>query len=567
MRHIKLRQAMACATLFITLFLQACNGDGSPSSDSESLTDNPSGNLVTLAAEGLPSSLNSAQVNTIQVKDSAAQVTLPANALVNLETGQAVTGAVEVTLSVLAPATNPHGMTAGIYEARNANSGNIEQIESFGAISVQLEQNDQRLQLAKGQTATIRIPLSTRSSERPSSIPLYYWDDKLALWVQEGSAQLRGNAESGYYYEGTVSHFTIWNADRPIEESVAISGCVLDPQGQPVPVNQFTVFSNGVDYSGLATASKQDIGKFRVLAKKGGQVKLELSTGQGAFVSTEAAAYNQDTTLPACLVLTEAPQGLTAPAHFEQLFAQLLQGILGAPLAPAGSINPNTDMPEMLAADTVCQSGSVSNLMLNGRAVSGGEPLRLGTTESLSMVFNACSPRVLELTTLASEGDASLLQFTGQAQAELLMQEFSTTQYSATLRSTLTDMVEANTQLVSNGLFVLSTSSQENLTDNTFSSTFQGSPTRGASITNRVSQRSAVFKSGNLVQSNAQDLTEIRFNALRYSIGADEYILDGAISSSQGIRLTLQKNGAVSAVIRGIIGPGIWDVVGQVDPI
>lgn len=567
MRRITLRQALACAALSSTLLLQACLGGGSSTEDSEALTDTPVGDVWVLATEGKPSALSAAQTNTIQVSGSTAQVTLPANALVNLETGKAVTGSVDVTLSVLTPATNPHGMAAGIYEARSVTGSDIELIESFGAISVQLEQNGQRLQLAKGQTATIRIPLNTRSSERPASIPLYYWDDQQALWIQEGGAQLRGNAETGYYYEGTVSHFTVWNADRPIEESVTITGCVRDPQGQPVPADQFSVVSNGMDYSGMDWAVKVGVGQFSVMAKKGGQVELALRSDSGQVLKTALGPLNQDTTMPSCMTLGEAPKQLPAPSNFERLFLQLLQG-MSAGLSPLGALDPTTELPTMLAPSNICQSGSVNGLTLNGRAVAGGEALRLNTTESISLGYAACAPSTLDMTALTNPQEA-LQAFTGQARLDLLIQEATSTQFSATARTTLVSMVAADSQLSSNGLFVYTLHDASDASDDpdaNFSSRFQVNPAQGASISNLRSQRTAVFKSGGFTHTNSPTQMEMRFNALRYTIGNDEYILDGVVGAAQGTRLTLQKNGAVSAVVRGVTSAG-WDVVGEVDPI
>lgn len=564
MRRITLRQALACAALSSTLLLQACLGGGSSTEDSEALTDAPVGDVWVLATEGKPSALSAAQTNTIQVSGSTAQVTLPANALVNLETGKAVTGSVDITLSVLTPATNPHGMAAGVYEARSVTGSNIELIESFGAISVQLEQNGQRLQLAKGQTATIRIPLSTRSSERPASIPLYYWDDQQALWIQEGSAQLRGNAETGHYYEGTVSHFTLWNADRPIDESVTITGCVRDPQGQPVPAAQYTLLSNGTDYSGVSVAVKSDNGQFSIMAKKGGAFELMLSSGQNGVEPVPMGPFSTNSTLASCLVITPSPQAASAPSRFEQLFYQLLQGT-SAGLAPMSSIDPSAAWPAMLAANTVCQTGSVSNLSLNGRAVSGGEMLRLNTTESIRMGFNACTTRTGGMVVLNST-EQTVPALTGVARADVLIQRFTDTQFAATMNTTLTDLREENSQLSSSGLFVIENTSQGNEASVEFATRIQVSPARGASITNITNQRTAVFRSGSIVHESGPTQIEMRFNALRYTIGNDEYILDGLIGAAQGARLTLQKNGAVSAVVRGVTSAG-WDVVGEVDPI
>jgi len=149
---------------------------------------------------------------TVTVPNSPAQVVLPAAGLVTAS-GSAATGSVTARVTAIDAAADPGNMP-GNATARTA-SGGIETIESFGAVNVQLnDASGARLNLARGQTATIRIPLATRSPAAPTTTFLYYFDEATGLWVAEGTATLRGTAPS-QYYEGTVGHFTTWNAAMP----------------------------------------------------------------------------------------------------------------------------------------------------------------------------------------------------------------------------------------------------------------------------------------------------------------------------------------------------------------
>ena len=55
--------------------------------------------------------------------------------------------------------------------------------------------------------------------------------EQQALWVKEGSATLK-KVNGEWVYEGEVSHFTYWNADRN-QETVYLNGCVVDEAGAP----------------------------------------------------------------------------------------------------------------------------------------------------------------------------------------------------------------------------------------------------------------------------------------------------------------------------------------------
>ena len=178
---------------------------------------------ITLTPVGAGQTVSVAAGGRVSVPNSTAQVSLPAAGLVDVGTGQAATGNATVTVTPIDPAAQSRAMP-GTYQAANGQA-----IESFGALQVTLSDATGRpLQLASGKPATIRIPLKTRSLDTPSTIPLYYLKESTGLWVEEGSATLKGNATSGFYYEGTVTHFTTWNADRPIKETVFVEGCVRD---------------------------------------------------------------------------------------------------------------------------------------------------------------------------------------------------------------------------------------------------------------------------------------------------------------------------------------------------
>jgi hypothetical protein len=176
-------------------------------------------------------------------------------------------------------------------------------IESAGAIVVTpRDASGNVLQLAAGKSATIRIPLSTRGTVQATA-PLWYMNTQTGRWVQEGSATLAGTAPN-QYYEGSVSHFTTWNADF-LYQSVNVHGCVQNAAGQRV--SGVTITSDGVDYSGTANGYTNADGDFIVKMKKGARATISGRQGRGLQTNTVSTGPNAaDTTLPACLVLADA---------------------------------------------------------------------------------------------------------------------------------------------------------------------------------------------------------------------------------------------------------------------
>jgi uncharacterized protein (TIGR02145 family) len=148
-------------------------------------------------------------------------IAFPAGGFV--KNGQPYTGAVSVFLNHIDPTSGElqaqmPGMLMGVMD-------NVPQLMlSYGMVGVELtDANGQAVQLAPGSPATIRFPvMSGQLSNAPATIPLWWFDDALGYWMQEGEASLVGNE-----YVGEVAHFSWWNCDVP-GDFVQLSGQVLD---------------------------------------------------------------------------------------------------------------------------------------------------------------------------------------------------------------------------------------------------------------------------------------------------------------------------------------------------
>jgi len=93
-------------------------------------------------------------------------------------------------------------------------------LESFGMLNVELEDNmGNTLNIDGEAELTMEIPSEILGSA-PSTIPLWYFDEALGTWKEDGEATLVGTQ-----YVGTVTHFTLWNCDIP-RDYVFIDGTV-----------------------------------------------------------------------------------------------------------------------------------------------------------------------------------------------------------------------------------------------------------------------------------------------------------------------------------------------------
>lgn len=159
------------------------------------------------------------------------KVSLPANAVVNALTGAAYTGNVNVAAAWLDPtAADLARIMPGDLRALDT-SGALKQLITYGMTAVELTGGGgEKLQVAPGKKAGLSFPLpSTLAASAPATIPLWYFDENIGLWKEEGTATKTGNT-----YEAQVTHFSFWNCDVPAN-FVQVNMTVKDHNGKPLP--------------------------------------------------------------------------------------------------------------------------------------------------------------------------------------------------------------------------------------------------------------------------------------------------------------------------------------------
>lgn len=229
---------------------------------------------------------------TISVPDSSASVTLPVLGLKTANNGEP-SGAITVSITPLDASSNPQIMPGDFSTADN------QLIESFGALDVNFKDSTGApLNLAAGSTSTIHIPVAATSQnddDLASTLPLWYYDTVLGKWKNEGTLSLKGAAPN-FYYEGTVNHFSTWNADA-LYESACVTGKVTGVSGSPLA--NARIDAEGLNYTGSSVAYSAADGSFSILVKAQARAVFTARTATGISNSIVAISGAEGSTCTA----------------------------------------------------------------------------------------------------------------------------------------------------------------------------------------------------------------------------------------------------------------------------
>lgn len=158
-------------------------------------------------------SIDAATGGTATVAGTNASVSFPAGAFAKTD-GTPYTGTVRVEAAYLDPNSPTIGDRMPGDLRATTSTGDSRLLISYGMMSVELfDDAGNELQLADGQRATLTLPVEGEAANTaPQTIPLWYFDEASAQWLEEGTATLQNGS-----YVGEVSHFTFWNCDIPTE--------------------------------------------------------------------------------------------------------------------------------------------------------------------------------------------------------------------------------------------------------------------------------------------------------------------------------------------------------------
>ncbi len=165
-------------------------------------------------------------------------------------------------------------------------------LQTLGMLAVELRgDNGEDLNLAENTTAEITIPLDpTLVPNAPETIPLWYFDEDKGYWIEDGLAVLQGNK-----YVGSVSHFSFWNCDIPVEAYVVCFN-IVDDQGNPFANQSVKIISSiyGGRY-GITNSNGEVCGLLPANETLVFEVFKE-DCGNVAIYTENVGPYTQDTT-------------------------------------------------------------------------------------------------------------------------------------------------------------------------------------------------------------------------------------------------------------------------------
>ena len=199
--------------------------------------------LLSKRLVGTFSSTNGGEVST-----EGMSVSLPAEGVMTSE-GQPYSGDVQVYMSYLDPTSEDLAQRMIGDLSGQTSDGRSVSLTTYGMVHVELESpSGDPLQVKSGSNATLHYPIPSEISSRaPENVPLWYYDEELGTWVEEGSAIRNGDR-----YIGEVSHFSAWNVDF-LYDPIEVSGCalILNQNGDTTPMKaQIFVCSDRIGQKG-----------------------------------------------------------------------------------------------------------------------------------------------------------------------------------------------------------------------------------------------------------------------------------------------------------------------------
>lgn len=221
-----------------------------------------------------------------------ARVTLTSGMLVS-EDGEAATGEISAyitPLDVMGNLTAAPGDFSAVREG-----GEETRLETLGMAEYYFEDGDGNpLNVADGEEVEIELVLpDALDAEEGEIIPAWHFDVDTGKWVEDGEGEVVDDGNGGLVWRALVSHFSYWNADKPIDETDCVSGAITDCDGNAVPGAAVT--ARGISYRGESSAYPGSDSNFCVDIKRGSEVDiLVVGTVNGNKVGKRVAVTGKD---------------------------------------------------------------------------------------------------------------------------------------------------------------------------------------------------------------------------------------------------------------------------------
>jgi len=174
--------------------------------------------------------------------------------------GSAYTGQVEVSMHYLQPNQEAtFTQMPGMLFAQDV-SNNARSLETYGMLGVNLySPSGEQLNIAETSPASLTFPVDISTPNAPETITLWYFDELVGYWKEQGVATKMGNE-----YIAEVTHFTWWNCDLPLEY-VTICFSVENATASKVSNKRIEIVRNltgQVIFSGFTNENGEECGMF-----------------------------------------------------------------------------------------------------------------------------------------------------------------------------------------------------------------------------------------------------------------------------------------------------------------
>lgn len=273
------------------------------------------------------------------VLPNGASVKIPANSI-RSSSGMAYNGTVNIAASYYSPDTLA-GEQSFAQPYTGTNNGAASLLQSVGFIEVKLtDTSGAPLQLSTGSAATLTFPASSVSAGA-DTVPLWHYDESAASWVREGQTTKQADGS----YQGTVNHFTIWNADVAFGISLqgTLKACFQDAAGKPADTLVVRVRSRGWAATGGVTNGSLQT---QVISGQPLELISLINPQRFAPVAITALAPGEVRQLP-CITVTAST--LDAYSRFLSIVGGLTTAITPVtPMPPVPPVTPVTPVAPVI---------------------------------------------------------------------------------------------------------------------------------------------------------------------------------------------------------------------------
>jgi hypothetical protein len=376
---------------------------------------------ISLRPVGTTATLDAETGGTLTAPNGTS-IVMPPNALID-SSGTGVSGNVQVQMTPIAGADAAFPGEGRAISAAGAES----RLMTYGMLDVVFTKNNQKLQLAPGKTAQLKMNLAIDNHLNGSPvavgdpIPTWWFNENSGVWIEEGQGQVvaSSTAPTGKALTMTVNHFTSWNWDLLINNSASTSLAVkcmyLDGSGNPtIPltagqscaVNAYVTQPNST--TPIATTSGSVSPNGDLIYNLPAGMAVSVTGVAGGLVGSAGTLTGQNTSLssPLIIPLTSA---WTPPAPFSfttttygpsyGFFRQVALGFTGT-----SGLTPTF---------TAALNAGAAQAMTNCSPMLGGGYTTLPCIEQLSaglvqLAFPSVSGQVFTVTGTAGSSSATV---------------------------------------------------------------------------------------------------------------------------------------------------------------